>query len=74
MMEDGQLFKKIWKSVPIEEYMNEEGQKVYPEFRIINKETTFGDSWTTFVTTGAMLVAMLLRPMLTRIYQTKKAE
>lgn len=38
-LEDGQLFKKIWKSVPIEEYMNEEGQKVYPEFRIINKET-----------------------------------
>ena len=42
--------------------------------RIINKETTFGDSWTTFVTSGAMLVAMLLWPMLTRRYQKKKAE
>ena len=38
-LENGQLYKKVWKSVQIEEYMNDEGQKVFPEFRIVNKET-----------------------------------
>ena len=38
-LENGQLFKKIWETVPITEYLNNSGQKVFPEFRIINKET-----------------------------------
>ena len=42
--------------------------------RILNKQTTFSNSWTTFITSGVMLMAMLLWPMLTRRYQKKKAE
>ena len=42
--------------------------------RILNKQTTFASSWTTFITSGVMLMAMLLWPMLTRRYQKKKAE
>ena len=42
--------------------------------RIVNGETTFANSWTTFITAGVMLMAMLLWPLLTRKYQKKKAE
>ena len=42
--------------------------------RIANGEATFANSWTTFITAGVMLTAMLLWPMLTRKYQKKKAE
>ena len=42
--------------------------------RIANGETTFADSWTTFVTAGVMLMAMLLWPILTRKYQKNKAK
>ena len=38
-LEAGQLFKKIWKTVEIDESTNDKGEKVFPEFRIINKET-----------------------------------
>jgi hypothetical protein len=38
-LDNGQLFKKVWQTVPIEPYMSDEGQQVFPEFRIINKET-----------------------------------
>lgn len=33
------LYKKVWKTVPTEEYQNDMGQVVKPEFQIINKET-----------------------------------
>lgn len=42
--------------------------------RIASGETTFAKSWTTFVTSGVMLIAMLMWPILTRKYQKKKAE
>ena len=42
--------------------------------RIARGEATFENTWTTFVTAGVMLTAMLLWPMLTRKYQKKKAE
>ena len=42
--------------------------------RIANGQTTLANSWMTFVTSGVMLIAMLLWPMLTRKYQKKKAE
>ena len=42
--------------------------------RIARGEATFSNTWTTFVTSGVMLMAMLLWPMLTRKYQKKKAE
>lgn len=38
-LDNGKLFKKVWKTVPIDVYMSEDGQKVFPEFRIVNKET-----------------------------------
>jgi hypothetical protein len=38
-LDNGKLFKKVWQTVPIDAYMSEDGQKVFPEFRIINKET-----------------------------------
>lgn len=38
-LENNKLYKKIWKTVPITEYMNDAGEKCFPEFRIINKET-----------------------------------
>lgn len=38
-LDNGKLFKKVWKTVPIDAYMSEDGQKVFPEFRIVNKET-----------------------------------
>ncbi len=33
------LYKKVWETVPTEEYQNDIGQVVKPEFQIINKET-----------------------------------
>lgn len=42
--------------------------------RITSGQATFADSWMTFITSGVMLIAMLLWPMLTRKYQKKKAE
>lgn len=33
------LYKKVWETVPTEEYQNDMGQVVKPEFQIINKET-----------------------------------
>lgn len=38
-LDNGMMFKKVWQTVPIEEHMNEQGEKVFPEFRIVNKET-----------------------------------
>lgn len=38
-LDNGKLFKKVWQTVPIDAYMSEDGQKVFPEFRIINRET-----------------------------------
>jgi hypothetical protein len=38
-LENNKLYKKIWQTVPITEYMNDAGEKCFPEFRIINKET-----------------------------------
>jgi hypothetical protein len=38
-LENNKLYKKIWQTVPITEYMNDVGEKCFPEFRIINKET-----------------------------------
>jgi hypothetical protein len=38
-LDNGQLFKKVWKTVPITPYMSDTGQQVFPEFRIINKES-----------------------------------
>lgn len=38
-IENNELYKKVWKPVEIEESMNDSGQLVYPEFRIVNKDT-----------------------------------
>ena len=38
-LDNGQLFKKVWRTVSITPYMSDTGQQVFPEFRIINKET-----------------------------------
>jgi hypothetical protein len=38
-IDNGDLYKKVWKPVEIDEHMNDDGQCVYPEFRIVNKET-----------------------------------
>ena len=38
-IDNGILYKKVWETVQIEEYQNNEGQMVKPEFQIINKET-----------------------------------
>ncbi len=42
--------------------------------RISSGQATASSTWTTFVTSGVMLIAMLLWPLLTRKYQKKKAE
>ena len=42
--------------------------------RIASGETTFAKSWSTFVTSGVMIIAMLMWPIITRKYQKKKAE
>ncbi|MBO5142770.1 MAG: hypothetical protein J6J11_09150 [Treponema sp.] len=38
-IDNGILYKKVWETVQIEEYQNNEGQMVKPEFQIIIKET-----------------------------------
>ena len=38
-IENGILFKKVWETVHTEEYQNDDGQVVKPEFQIIIKET-----------------------------------
>ena len=38
-IDNGILYKKVWEIVQIEEYQNNEGQMVKPEFQIIIKET-----------------------------------
>lgn len=38
-IDNGILYKKVWETVQIEEYQNNEGQIVKPEFQIIIKET-----------------------------------
>lgn len=38
-IDNGVLYKKVWETVPSEEYINSDGQVVKPEFQIIVKET-----------------------------------
>ena len=38
-IDNGVLYKKVWETVPTEEYINGDGQVVKPEFQIIVKET-----------------------------------